>query len=291
MADRNDNHYSQTKFDPTGTKAVKWSDEKMKMDKFLSEWSSDDSEGIEEKIVCQEILEEVLGRKEYVQTIPIEVIDEVTQEREVIEGTIEPVEEDFSDFIHDYNNDINNPIDVSTNQDNPDSLTTKNEIFGEKSQNEKNVERKNECEFCDEIFGKDECYREHLKTHLVEWKEKSTRLRRPRGAERICELCNFSTQFVQIRHHLKTYHKVSKPLQKDKECFICYLASAPVDSDFQPKLFYFNEGIRIHIQREHESEDWKYVCNICESRFVNALGLDMHKELSHDSHWIAKKNK
>ena len=58
----------------------------MKMDKFLSEWSSDDSEGIEEKIVCQEILEEVLGRKEYVQTIPIEVIDEVTQEREVIEG-------------------------------------------------------------------------------------------------------------------------------------------------------------------------------------------------------------
>ena len=43
------------------------------------------------------------------------------------------------------------------------------------------TERKNECEFCDEIFAKDKCYREHLKTHLIEWKEKSTRLRRPRG--------------------------------------------------------------------------------------------------------------
>ena len=43
-------------------------------------------------------------------------------------------------------------------------------------------ERKIECEFCNEHFdNNDEHYMEHLKTHLVEWKEKSTRLKRPRG--------------------------------------------------------------------------------------------------------------
>ena len=81
--------------------------------------------------------------------------------------------------------------------------------------------------------------------------------------------------------------KVSKPLRKVKECFICYLASAP-DPSFKPKLFYSNEGVRIHIKREHESEDWKYICNICESRFTNAFGLDFHKN---SFHHLSKKNK
>lgn len=143
--------------------------------------------------------------------------------------------------------------------------------------------RKIECEFCDKIFDADEHHRDHLKEHLIEWEEKSRRLKRPKRNEKLCELCYYRTSSEQlscISRHIKTYHKATKPMRKVKECYICYLESAP-DPDYKPKLFYSYEGIRIHIKREHESPDWKYVCNICESRFENASGLDFHKKTYH----------
>ena len=46
-------------------------------------------------------------------------------------------------------------------------------------------------------------------------------------------------------------------------------------------LFSFNEGIRIHIKRQHETETWKFCCNRCDSKFVNAIGLEMHLKSFH----------
>ena len=69
-----------------------------------------------------------------------------------------------------------------------------------------------------------------------------------------------------------------------------HVSNTRSQKEFHLDHMFWTLGIRIHIQREHESEDWKYVCDICESRFINALGLDTHKKLSH-GHCIFKNNK
>jgi len=248
-----------------------------KIDEILKEWSSNDSEEEYDKCTAQE----------NVHYIDVEVTDEVTQEKEVVQAT------NISDVSHDHNYSMqNNQIDVSTDQDNPNEIdileeTPQHDRVSDSYTNqnisvdELEVERKIECEFCDELFGKDEDYREHLKIHLQEWKEKSKRIKKPKRKESFCELCNFRSQNGQsgITSHMKTFHKVSKTLQKVYECYICYLATAPNNN--KAILFYSNEGMRIHIKHEHESEDWKFVCDICDSRFVNTYGLDLHKKSFH----------
>jgi len=127
-----------------------------------------------------------------------------------------------------------------------------------------------ECEFCEEKFENDECYRKHLKIHVRPWKKSKKKYSKNLQT---CELCEFRD--LDIMEHMKTFHKVTKTLKKEHECLICFLEHEPL------ALFCTYEGIRIHIKRKHETEQWKFCCNKCDSRFINAVGLESHVKSLH----------
>ena len=51
-----------------------------------------------------------------------------------------------------------------------------------------------------------------------------------------------------------------------------------LDPENRP-YFYSKEGIRIHMQLEHETEDMKFQCYTCGSKFKYAMGLKLHSKL------------
>ena len=103
----------------------------------------------------------------------------------------------------------------------------------------------------------------------------------------ICELCDYKYKATKthnpIYNHYKTFHKVTKKnLRKDEECYICHLENGSWDPENGPgTYFYSNEGIRIHMRRQHETDDWKFHCYTCNAKFHNALGLKFHFKFFH----------
>ena len=65
-------------------------------------------------------------------------------------------------------------------------------------------------------------------------------------------------------------------MKKDLECPVCYLNTVSIDGPTPRVLFHSYEGMRIHIRRAHETDEWKYNCRRCESKFVSFYGLEMH---------------
>ena len=64
--------------------------------------------------------------------------------------------------------------------------------------------------------------------------------------ELICELCGYRSKWsnsTSQRNHLKTFHKVTKPLKKTFECYICYLNGTSIEGCPKPVLFYSDEGM------------------------------------------------
>ena len=64
--------------------------------------------------------------------------------------------------------------------------------------------------------------------------------------ELICELCEYRSKWsnsTSQRNHLKTFHKVTKPLKKTFECYICYLKATSIEGCPKPVLFYSDEGM------------------------------------------------
>jgi hypothetical protein len=141
-----------------------------------------------------------------------------------------------------------------------------------------------ECEFCEENFGEetyrnDKKYREHLKIHMKSQKsyEKSNK---DKENLPLCELCDHRSK-ANISTHSKTVHKITKKLKKDIECFICYLETTTIEGPGPRILFHSYEGIRIHIKRQHETEDWTYACKRCDSKFASFYGLELHMKSFH----------
>ena len=135
-----------------------------------------------------------------------------------------------------------------------------------------------DCEFCDENFGSDYNYRHHLKIHNLEGYNKE---QTDEEKTEICEICDYRYKITKERnpiyHHYKTFHKVSKKLRKKEECYICHLENGGWDPENGPgTYFYSNEGLRIHMRRQHETEDWKYRCYTCNARFKHPMGLKDH---------------
>ena len=144
----------------------------------------------------------------------------------------------------------------------PDDLEIMKEI---------NEENAFECEFCEDRFADDGEYRTHVKTHLGG-------TRNGRGGTGVdhsptCELCGKG--LTKISRHLQSVHKVTKTLQRIKECLVCFLENAPT------RLFYSQEGMQAHIKSCHETDEWKYCCNRCDSRLSNQNGLETHLESFH----------
>ena len=143
-----------------------------------------------------------------------------------------------------------------------------------------------DCEFCEENIGSDYNYRHHLKIHkLVSFNKEQTNEEKTE----LCELCDYRYRYKitkernSIYHqHFKTFHNVSKKLKKNEECYICHLQNVGSDPENGAGIyFYTNEGLRIHMRRQHETEDWKYHCYTCNAKFKNPLGLKYHFKFFH----------
>ena len=137
-----------------------------------------------------------------------------------------------------------------------------------------------ECEFCTETFGEhnfenDRKYREHMDLiHLKKFegsnKDKEDGL--------LCELCDKRNK-RNITRHYYSHHKITKRLKKKGfECFICVMDTFPEN---KRKLFYSNEGLRIHIIRQHQTETWTHACKRCDSKFASWYALKLHYERFH----------
>ena len=184
------------------------------------------------------------------------------------------------------NSEENNPM-IKENT----SMTDENNSQTQKNCQIKSSHRDNlnkikilECEFCEENFGErnyrnDKKYREHLKIHMKPQKsyEKSDKVKENLP---ICEVCDHRSK-TNISTHFKTVHKITKKLKKDIECFICYLETTSIEGPGPRVLFHSYEGIRIHIKRQHETEDWTYACKRCDSKFASFYGLELHMKSFH----------
>ena len=141
----------------------------------------------------------------------------------------------------------------------------------EETMHEIRIGRIFECEFCYEEFDEDSQYRIHLEKHMKPWVESVSN---NSGEVKSCELCGEKLRIKPL-DHLKFVHKVTKDLKKNSECYICLL-------EHEPYAFFFsNEGIRIHIKKKHEEDDWKFCCFKCNSRLKRPDCLSWHLESFH----------
>ncbi|XP_073842866.1 uncharacterized protein isoform X2 [Musca autumnalis] len=116
------------------------------------------------------------------------------------------------------------------------------------------------CEICGTCF-KEVC---HLRKHISNEHPSSI------GSEYMCEICNqrFTTQTGLNMHSDRTHPETQTPA--DHKCEIC------------GSCYGTPSALRAHIRNKHPSSIYsKYICKICNQKFVTQRGLTRHSYWTH----------